>query len=114
MKHSLTMPMLVLSLFAGGVLAAGQASPPANGSKPTGGDGHAQHDHSDHGKMNAHAGHGAQTAGTDEFKSLDRDGDGGLSKGELAKHRLGPHFGMLDTDRNSRLSPTEFAAGKGM
>lgn len=113
MKYSLTFPILVLSLLAGTALAAGPTSQPAGGSKPTGGDGHS-HSHSDHGKADAHAGHGAQTAGADEFKSLDKNGDGNLSKDELSKHRFGPHFGMLDADRNGRLSPVEFAAGKGM
>ncbi|WP_343231892.1 hypothetical protein [Xanthomonas perforans] len=32
----------------------------------------------------------------------------------MAKHKLAPHFGMLDSNKDGKLSPQEFAAGKGM
>ena len=92
--------LLAASLFFAGTAMAQTTAPAHN------------HGQMDHGKMN----HGAMKmdAKPDEFTTLDTDKNGTLSKAELAKHRLGPHFGMLDANKDGRLSPKEFAAGKGM
>lgn len=104
MKHLATASLLALSLFAATASAAGPSTPPST-PKPTTG-------HMDHGKMDGH--HDKPDDKVGEFATLDANKDGKLSKAELSKHKLGPHFGMLDADKNCTLSPTEFAAGKAM
>lgn len=111
MKDIATASLLVLSLFAGTASAADPSNPPSTAKPITG---HADQRHIDHGKMNNHADHGKQDGKTAEFTTLDANKDGKLSKAELSKHKLEPHFGMLDTDKSGTLSPTEFAAGKAM
>lgn len=109
MKRITPLYLLLLPMFAGTVLAAGQSNLPTTGTKST-----ADHSQMDHGKMDHHAGHGEQAGNTAEFTALDRDKDGTLSKAELAKHKLFPHFDMLDVNRDGRLTSSEFDVGKGM
>lgn len=47
-----------------------------------------------------------------DFAALDRNHDGFIDKAELPKdHPLAPHFGMIDMDRDGKLSPAEYDAG---
>lgn len=90
-----TMLSFCLMLSSGSVLAAGQ-------------------DHSAHQAHADHSAHAAAKPADNEFATLDANKDGSLTKAELAKHRLAPHFGMLDSDSNGRLSAAEFSAGRDM
>lgn len=63
------------------------------------------------------AGNPSQTAATppvnqqlsDSFAHYDTDGDGLLSKPELAKHPMGAHASMVDANRDGVLDKREFA-----
>lgn len=53
--------------------------------------------------------HTAPAAGS-VFAKLDANGDGKLSKAEMANHPMAAHFAMLDTNKDGYLSPAEAAA----
>lgn len=57
-----------------------------------------------------HAPSAAETAAQKEFRALDKNKDGKLSKAEMpAKHPMAAHFAMMDTDKDGMLSEAEFA-----
>lgn len=109
-----TTALLALCALTTAAMAAGQSTAPVT-AKPSNDHRQMQHGERDHGKMDHHDGHGKQGAQAgSEFTALDINKDGSLSKAELAKHALAPHFDMLDANKDRRLSAAEFAAGKGM
>ncbi|KGQ20651.1 hypothetical protein LF41_1189 [Lysobacter dokdonensis DS-58] len=63
------------------------------------------------------AGNPSQTSATlpvkqqraDDFTQYDTDGNGLLSKPELAKHPMGAHASMVDANRDGVLDKREFA-----
>ena len=61
----------------------------------------------------SHAGHAAPTAeitpAQKEFRVLDKNQDGKLSKAEMpAKHPMAAHFAMMDTNKDGMLSEAEY------
>jgi len=60
-----------------------------------------------------HAGHAAPTAeitpAHKEFRALDKNQDGKLSKAEMpTKHPMAAHFAMMDTNKDGVLSEAEY------
>lgn len=64
-----------------------------------------------HGK---HAGHPKQTVESSakkEFRALDKNKDGKVSKAEMpVKHPMAAHYSMMDTNKDGVLSEAEFTA----
>lgn len=59
-----------------------------------------------------HGDHATPAPAQGDFAALDRNHDGFIDKAELPKgHPLAPHFGMIDMDRDGKLSPAEYDAG---
>lgn len=111
MKRFPTALLLPLCLFAGMAIAA-EPDPPTTGTTPKAD--RSGHAHGEHHGPDDKTERKAPDGKSREFVALDTDRNGTLSRKELRKHALAPHFDMLDIDRNGALSPTEFAAGKGM
>ena len=62
-----------------------------------------------HGDHRGHAAPPAETAAQKEFRALDKDKDGKLSKAEMpAKHPMAAHFAMMDADKDGVLSEAEY------
>lgn len=95
------MTLLPLAVFFAAPVFAQQASQPAMDMG---------HMHKMDGHMNMQAKSKTAAKG-DEFTQLDINKDGFLSKTELAKHALAPHFDMVDANHDGKLSKEEFAAG---
>ncbi len=84
----MTYGILALSSSA---MAAGQAQNPT-----------------DHTAM-GHAKPAAETKAQKEFRALDKNKDGKLSKAELpSDHPMAGHFDMMDTDKDGALSEAEY------
>ena len=62
----------------------------------------------------AFAGGQTTTPTTDHGQHKPAAADADFTKLDANKHKLAPHFGMLDSNKDGKLSPQEFAAGKGM
>lgn len=67
-----------------------------------------------HSKDHAAVGHAkpaTQTKAQQEFRTLDKNKDGNLSKAELpSNHPMASHFQMMDTDKDGALSEAEYTA----
>lgn len=93
MKYAFSFLLVAAVLASGGAWADG---PPQTGTA------------TDHGQHKAHNPPTAP-AKPDAFATYDANGDGYLSKAELAKHPMAAHAGMVDKDKNGRLDRAEFA-----
>lgn len=59
-----------------------------------------------------HASHRQSTATPASFAALDKDHDRFVSRQELPKdHPLAPHFDMIDSNQDGKLSPAEYEDG---
>lgn len=89
-----------IPLMASGLLAL-STSAMASGQDP-----HSK----DHAAM-GHAKPAAETQAQQEFRALDKNKDGKLSKAELpSNHPMASHFEMMDTDKDGVLSEAEYTA----